>query len=243
MLIKAALNGGRKRSEHPGVPITPEELAESAKESVAAGAGAIHFHVRSADGRESLDADDVAKALTAVRAAVPNVPVGVSTGAWILRDAQLRNQKVSQWAVLPDFASVNFKEECSVALAELLLSRGIKVEAGLSDVAGTKVLLDSGWETNCLRILLEPFEETTETALKTLFEIESLLETSSAKPPRLLHGLNQTAWNLIDEAVSRGYDTRVGFEDVLTLPDGNSAPGNGALVAEARHRMRAGRSR
>jgi uncharacterized protein (DUF849 family) len=53
----------------------------------------------------------------------------------------------------------------------------------------------------------------------------------------VLHGLNQTAWDLIDEAAARGYDTRVGFEDILTLPDGNQAPGNGALVAEAYRRM------
>jgi uncharacterized protein (DUF849 family) len=55
MLIKAALNGGRSRSEHSAIPITPQELASSAKEVVAAGAGAIHFHVRGVDERESLD--------------------------------------------------------------------------------------------------------------------------------------------------------------------------------------------
>jgi uncharacterized protein (DUF849 family) len=36
----------------------------------------------------------------------------------------------------------------------------------------------------------------------------------------------------IDEAAKRGYDTRVGFEDILTLPGGKSARNNGALVAE-----------
>src|SRR5262249_26735781 len=194
------------------------------------------------DGRESLGAGGVAKALAAVRAAVPQTPVGVSTGAWILRNPQLREEKVSRWTVLPDFASVNFNEEGCVALAELLHSRGIKIEAGLSDVASTEALLDSELEADCLRILLEPFEESTEAALKTLSEIESLLETSSAKPPRLLHGLNQTAWDLINEAALRGYDTRVGFEDVLTLPNGRSAPGNGALVSEALRRMRAARN-
>ena len=243
MLIKAALNGGRKRTEHPAVPITPEELATSAQESVAAGAGAIHFHVRSADGRESLDADDVAKALAAVRAAVPETPVGVSTGAWILQDARLREEKVSRWVVLPDFASVNFKEEGAVTLAQLLLSRGIKVEAGLSDIVGTEVWLSSGLAPSCLRTLLEPFGDAKEAALKVLSDIEGLLNASGVKIPRLLHGLNQTAWTLIDEAASRGYDTRVGFEDILTLPDGTRAPSNGALVSEALRRMQAPQNR
>lgn len=243
MLIQAALNGGRKRTEHPAVPITPDELANSAKESVAAGAEAIHFHVRSADGRESLEASDVAKAVTAVRAAAPNTPVGVSTGAWILQDARLRHEKISRWTVLPEFASVNFKEQGAVPLAKMLLSLGVGVEAGLSDIAGTKVWVASGLASSCLRVLLEPFENTTEAALKTLSDIEVLLNAAGLKIPRLLHGLNQTAWDLIDEAASRGYDTRVGFEDILTLPAGTGAPGNGALVSEALCRMQALRNR
>jgi uncharacterized protein (DUF849 family) len=243
MLIKAALNGGRTRTEHPSVPITPEELAASAKESVAAGAGAIHFHVRSADGRESLEAEDVARALAAVRAAVPETPVGVSTGAWILQNAKLRQEKVSGWTVLPDFASVNFKEDGAVPLAEMLLARGVGVEAGLSDVNGTRVFVNSPLAHSCLRMLLEPFEQTTEAALKTLADIEALLDRVGVKTHRLLHGMNKAAWNLIDEAASRGYDTRVGFEDILTLPDGKPAGGNGALVSEALRRMRASLAR
>lgn len=237
-MIKAALNGGRTRAEHPGIPITPEELAAAAKESVAAGAGAIHFHVRAANGRESLDPEDVAEALTAVRSAVPGTPVGVSTGAWILQNAQLRHETISRWTVLPDFASVNFKEDGAVPLAQMLLSRGISVEAGLSDVVGTQVFVTIGLAPRCLRILLEPFEQSTEAALKTLGQIETMLDAAGVKLPRVLHGLNQTAWNLIDQAAARVYDTRVGFEDILTLPDGTSASGNGALVAETRRRMR-----
>ena len=53
-MIKAALNGGRTRAEHPNIPITPEELAGSAREAIAAGAACIHFHVRGPDGKESL---------------------------------------------------------------------------------------------------------------------------------------------------------------------------------------------
>ena len=261
MLIKAALNGGRTLAEHPAIPITPAELAASARGSVAAGAGAIHLHVRGPDGRESLDPADVAKALNAVRSAVPATPVGVSTGAWILRDAELRHEVVSRWKVLPDFASVNFKEEGALPLAELLLCRGIGVEVGLSDVEGTQVFVASGVQlshrqvvaemmlseadvflptgigSRCLRVLLEPFESSTEAALKTLEQIEGMLDAAGIDLPRVLHGLNETAWDLIDEAAARGYDTRVGFEDILTLPNGKQALGNAALVAEAYRRM------
>jgi uncharacterized protein (DUF849 family) len=237
-VIKAALNGGRTRAEHPGIPITPEELAAAAKESVGAGAGAIHLHVRGAGGREGLEPGDVAKALAVVRFAVSGTPVGVSTGAWILQNAQLRHETISRWTVLPDFASVNFKEEGALPLAELLLSRSVSVEVGLSDVSGTQAFVSSGLAPRCLRILLEPFESSTGAALKTLEQVEPVLDAAGVKLPVVFHGLNKTAWDLIDVAAARGYDTRVGFEDILTLPDGSNAPGNGALVAETVRRMR-----
>jgi len=58
--------------------------------------------------------------------------------------------------------------------------------------------------------------------------------------PSILHGLNRTAWDFIEVAAKRGYGTRMGLEDVLTLPDGSQAKGNGELVAEAV--QRAGRA-
>ena len=240
MLIKAALNGGRPRSENPAIPITAQELAASANEAVAAGAGAIHFHVRGTDERESLDADAVALAVNSVKSAVPNIPVGISTGAWILNNTKLRYEKISAWKTFPDFASINFKEDGSIALAQLLTARGVPIEGGVADVEGTKIFLASGYADRCIRLLIEPLEQTINAALQTLNAIVELLEGANNKIPRVLHGLNDLAWPLIDEAARRGYDTRVGFEDILTLPDGKPAPSNAALVAEASRRMHSG---
>jgi uncharacterized protein (DUF849 family) len=233
MLIEAALNGGRNRSQHPAIPQSPDLLAQAARESVAAGAGTIHFHVRGPDGRESLAPSDVAAAVRAVRGAIPETPFGVSTGAWILRDLGLRHKMVSEWKVLPDFASVNFKEEGAVELASLLASRGLGIEAGLSDTLGAEVLVTSGLAPSCLRILLEPQENSADSALGNVNAIEAALKAGGVKLPLLLHGLDATAWELLDAAAARGYDTRVGFEDVLTLPSGALAASNAELIAEA----------
>lgn len=236
MLIEAALNGGRARSEHPAIPQSPAELAYAAKESVAVGAQALHFHVRGRDGRESLAPGDVDAAVAAVHAAVPGTPFGVSTGAWILRNAALRLKLVSEWKVLPNFASVNFKEEGAEELARLLLSRGVGIEAGFSDTYGAEIFDASHLAGRCLRILLEPQEATTAAALETVRAIEAVLDRAGVKIPRLLHGMDATAWDLIDRAAAGGYDTRIGFEDILTRPDGSAAASNAALVAEALRR-------
>ena len=232
--VKACLNGQRTRADNPAVPITPDEVAASARESVAAGAFAVHFHVRDRDGRPTLDADDMARTIDAVRAAIPGTTVGVSTGAFIERDVKVRYQTIDRWRVLPDFASVNMREEGAAALAELLISKGVGIEAGLMDVAGTRELVTTGLMPRCLRILLEPGQPTLEAALDNVRAMEEILGPLTASPvPRLLHGSGATAWAVLGEAIARGYDTRIGFEDTRMLPDGTAAPGNGALVAAA----------
>ncbi|MGA7851822.1 MAG: 3-keto-5-aminohexanoate cleavage protein [Candidatus Acidiferrales bacterium] len=241
MLIECALNGGRTRAEHPGVPCAPAELADSAREAVAAGAGAVHFHARGRDERESMDADDVARAVDAVRAAIPATPFGVSTGAWIVPDVKARYEKVASWKVLPPFASINFNEEGGVALAELLLSRGGRIEAGVGSPKAVEAFVASGLASRCLRVMFEPEQQDLRAALDGVERLEKMLDRAAVKIPRLLHGLNRTAWELIDAAAKRGYDTRIGLEDVLTLPDGRQAPSNASLVAEAARRV--GRSK
>jgi uncharacterized protein (DUF849 family) len=68
MLIKACLNGGTTRDEHPSVPQQPAELAAAAAEAVQAGAGAVHLHPRDASGAETLAPEAGLAAVAAVRA-------------------------------------------------------------------------------------------------------------------------------------------------------------------------------
>jgi uncharacterized protein (DUF849 family) len=89
--------------------------------------------------------------------------------------------------------------------------------------------------------MFEPEQQDWQAAFDAVERLEKVLDRAGVKIPRLLHGLNHTAWDLIDAAVKRGYDTRIGFEDALTLPNGVQAASNAALVAEAM--KRAGRSR
>jgi uncharacterized protein (DUF849 family) len=233
-ILQAALNGARRCEEHPALPTSSPELADAAVQCVAAGAVAIHVHVRDGRGSESLAPDDVARALGALRAAIPGVPVGVSTGAWIMPDTELRHRTVSAWTVLPDYASVNFDEPGADRLATLLLSRGTGIEAGLSKPVAAERLVRSGLASRCLRVLIEPQAQQLDVALATTAEIETLLDAAAIHLPRLLHGIDRTAWPLITEAAARGYDTRIGFEDTLTLPDGSLAASNAVLVATAR---------
>jgi uncharacterized protein (DUF849 family) len=234
ILLKAALNGNRAPSEHPALPVSPAQLALEARGAVAAGAAAIHLHVRDASGRESLAPADLAATLQAVRASIPGVPVGVSTGAWIEPDLNRRLALLAAWDTQPDFASVNLHEDGALEVAELLLSHGVGVEAGLANPAAAELLIASGLAERCLRVLIEPTEPDLTAARANVAGIESALDRAAIGCQRLLHGENATAWPLLADAIARGYATRIGLEDVLALPDGARAPDNASLVAAAR---------
>jgi uncharacterized protein (DUF849 family) len=235
MLVVAALNGGRSPADHPAMPLSPAQLGAAAAESAAAGAGAVHFHVRGAGGQESLAAADVARAVTEVRRL--GVPCGISTGAWIISEPARRLATVQEWTVLPDFVSINFDEEGAAELASFFLGRKVTLEAGVANPFAAEQLVRSGLANRCLRIMFEPREQVTSDAMATVARTEAVLDAATVRAPRLLHGVDATAWPLVDQAGARGYATRIGFEDTLTLPDGKVAGGNGELVRAALARL------
>ena len=229
-MVQAALNGTRTRAEYAAIPVTPAEQATEARASVAAGAGEIHVHVRDAHGHESLAAPDVADTINAIRLACPGTPIGIGTGAWIVPDLRQRLSLIRSWSTLPDFASVNLHEAGAAQVIELLLKKGIGVEAGIWNAPAAMSLVRSGLADACLRILLEPAEASC-SARAPLLQMEDVLAV--VKPPRLLHGLGHCAWRLVELAARRHYDTRTGFEDTLRLPDGSLAASNAELVTAA----------
>ncbi|MCD9624088.1 3-keto-5-aminohexanoate cleavage protein [Rhabdothermincola salaria] len=237
MLVKACLNGARRRTDHPGVPVTPEELAAAGRAVVAAGAGAIHMHPRGDDGAESLDGAAIDPAVAAVRAAV-DVPFGVSTGAWFLPDPADRLAAIATWTERPDFASVNIHEPGALDIADALLAKGVGVEAGLWHGEAAALLVESGLAERCTRILLEPLMQDLDDALAAVADMEAALGDVAPGVPRLLHGYQATAWAVVDVAIERGYDTRIGMEDTVTLPDGSLATDNAQLVRTVVGRIR-----
>jgi uncharacterized protein (DUF849 family) len=242
MLIKACLNGSREPGAHPALPLTPTQLADAARSAVAAGAGALHIHPRRADDSQSFAPDDVAAAVAALRAACPGVPIGSTTAAWVEPDPARRLALVQAWTIRPDFVSVNFSEAGTEQLCAALLQAGIGIEAGLSTASDGWLLIETGLAVRCVRLLIEPDEPEIAAALATVQAIEALLDAAGIQTPRLLHGSEATAWPLLDEALRRGYDTRIGLEDALARPDGSPARDNAQLVATARERAaRAGR--
>ena len=240
MLIKACVNGARRPAEHPALPVSPAQLAADVAAAAAEGAGAAHLHVKDPFGGDTFDPGALAEALQQVRQAAPDMPVGVTTGAWALPDPDARVAAIRSWRVLPDFASVNWHEDGADAVAAALIDRGIGVEAGLWHRGGVAAWLGSPYRDHCRRVLIEVPDRLDEE--QTVVEAELLRRLvrdgvhghPAASTPVLLHGEGNSCWPVLRLAVRRGLDIRIGLEDTLQMPDGSLAPGNAALVAAAR---------
>lgn len=192
----------------------------------------MHIHPRGMGGRETLEPDACAAAIEAIRDRCPGMPVGLTTGLWITGSSARRLALIEGWAVLPDFCSVNFSEDGTNELCGLLSDKGIGIEAGLTSVADARAFVDSGYVDRCLRVLIE-VEPGLSDPVRGAVVIGRVLEGAGVRLPRLQHGVGAATWPLIEDALARGYDVRIGLEDVLTMPDGTVAAGNADLVTAA----------
>jgi uncharacterized protein (DUF849 family) len=237
VLLKACLNGPRRPPEHPALPVTAAALAADVAAVTAAGADAVHLHVKDPEGGDTLAGAPLAEVLGAVRAAAPGVPVGVTTGAWAQPDPKQRVAAIRAWTLLPDFASVNWHEDGAAEVAEALLTRGVGVEAGLWHADAVRAWCASPLRDRCRRVLLElpdgldATETRTEADRLLLLLAEGVAGTAAADVEVLLHGEGSSCWPSLRYAAHRRLATRIGLEDVLELPDGTPAPSNAALVA------------
>jgi uncharacterized protein (DUF849 family) len=226
--LQCCLNGSRGVDEHPAVPVTVEACAAEAAAAVEAGAQDLHVHPRTADGRDSLAPADVAAWVEAVRAVV-DVPVGVTTGAWAWTGGTGAAEAVAAWTTLPDHASVNWHERDADGLAAALVGRGVALNAGLWTEDAAEDWLDSPWREHTDLVLLEladaPGQRPVAERLLALVE--------PAGVPVLLHGEGRSAWPVLDLAVERRVATRIGLEDVVEGPDGETVGSNADLVRTA----------
>jgi len=225
MAVKACLNGGRTREQHPAVPLTPAELAADAVAARHAGAFAVHVHPRDANGRQTLEAAHCDAAVTAIRAAAPGLPVGLSTSANIDPDPFARAAALSAWRQPPDFVSVNISELGWAGIARAARHAGIGVEAGLATTGDAQEFARSPFVHQVVRALVE-----VEGRIEAARAVAQLIPDGVAQ---LWHGYGAQTWEVISGAGAAGIDVRVGLEDVLSLPDGRITTDNAALVAAA----------
>jgi uncharacterized protein (DUF849 family) len=234
-VLQAVLNGSRPADAHPALPVLARHLARDARAVARLGITAVHVHPRDAGAQETLDPMHVGDAVAAIRAEVPNMEIGVTTGRWIQPDPRKRIEAVLAWGHLgvgkPDVCSVNVHENGWTEVCAAAAEVGIGVELGIWTSGDAVTLRKNGIPPGTTRVLAESTVSDPETSVAEAIRI---LRALGSQPVRvLLHGEEDGAWPVLEYALRMGMDTRIGFEDVLNRPDGWLATGNDDLARAA----------
>ncbi|MFA3917641.1 BKACE family enzyme [Ruegeria hyattellae] len=235
--IMVAPNGARRgKSDHPILPLTPDEIAHAARTCRAAGADALHLHVRDAAGRHSLDAGLYRETLVALQE-VEGLELQVTT------EAAGRYDPPEQFACLqdlaPSWASVSVREinrnsEIAEPLYTLCAEQSTRVQHIVYDAQDLALLRswrDAGIvrpeqdEVICVLGAYSPARHGHPDELAALLpEMTGLRFSLCAFGP-------QEQNCLIAAAQAGAAYLRVGFENNLHAPDGSEWPDNAAAVA------------
>lgn len=230
VFVQAALNGDRI---HPAAPRTPATIGGAARAAVAAGAASVHVHAFDDSGRETLDPHACGTVVRAIRVACPGIPISLTTSATIVADPIERLRLVGGWRELPDLVTANQGEAGIIELCELLLARGVEIEAGILTVDDARAFVRSGIASRCRRVLIEPLDTDPVDAIRHAASMEDIILSAGIQLEQVHHGFGFACWEVNRRAIVRGHGIRTGLEDVTELPDGSVARDNSELVAAA----------
>ncbi|HNZ32828.1 MAG TPA: 3-keto-5-aminohexanoate cleavage protein [Candidatus Cloacimonas sp.] len=105
LILTAAITGAETtRSDQPNLPITPEEQAKEAKACFEAGARVIHLHIREDDGSPSQRLERFQEAISAIRKAVPEIIIQISTGGAV---GEAFEKRLAPLALKPEMGTLN----------------------------------------------------------------------------------------------------------------------------------------
>jgi len=250
VVIAAAPNGARlQKSDHPAVPITRHEIVRSCADCVAAGATLLHVHLRDADGKHLLDAAG-ARDLEAeiVKELGSDVVVQTTTEAFGIYAAgqQLEFLKAAR----PSAASLAWREITRPGVTRSELAQ-VLAWCVRERIAVQYILYDTA-DLQSFRTAVEEgiVPEAHPHVLFVVGRYQSDVPSDArALPGMLSSGLATSSWMACAFGVA-GYEVlyaaallhghvRIGFENGTTLPDGQVAPDNAALVTVLRKTVEA----
>ena len=246
--IMVAPNGARRtRADHPALPVSVAELVATGRACHEAGAGALHAHVRDADGAHVLDAGLYRELLDEMARAVPALDVQVTTEA-VGRYTPAEQRRLVE-TLVPRAVSVGYAEMTSDG--DAAASRRFYAFAAEAGIAVQHIVYAAP-ELEALLGAVAAGEVATGESLQLLFvlgrhardresdpaELAPFLDTlASAGPTDLaadwaVCAFGRAETRCLREAFRAGGKARVGFENSLWNEDGRVAADNAERVRE-----------
>ena len=266
-ILTCALNGVLTNPKQHKVPVTPEEMAASAREAFDAGASIVHIHFRHQGANlghlPTWDPEVAAAIDAAIRAACPGIIVNQTTGTV---GPDVSGPVACMRRMRPEIAACNagtlnylkLKQDGSWAWPPMVFDNPVAKVKGMLDAmhevgaepefecfdVGIARSVDLYVKNGMARRPHYNFVMGVASGMPVDAELLSwLLRVKPVEAPwqATLIG-REEIWPVHQRAAELGGMLRTGLEDTFYLPDGARASGNGALIAElAACAKRAGR--
>lgn len=256
VVVTCALTGVLTDPSRFPVPVTPEQMAQSAREAYDAGASVMHVHFRSQEEGlghlPSWDPDVAAAICDAIRDACPGVLLNLTTG--VIGD-DISGPVACLERVKPEMAAMNAgslnylraRSNGQWAWPPMLFDNPVeKIEAFLRVMEQHNILPECEcFDTGIIRSV-EMFRKVG--LLKDPLDLSLVMGVASGMPakpewlPLLIEeipegatwqviGIGRTeVWDLHRKAAELGGNLRTGVEDTFYLPNGEKARSNGELI-------------
>ena len=240
--VMAAPNGARRtKADHPGLPVTVDEIVSEAKACLQAGATGLHAHVRDDHGRHSLDAGRYRELLSALRREAPEMRVQVTTESAGLYSPA--DQRALLRQLRPAAASVAIRE--MLADGDDPAARGCyhgAAEAGAEiqhilydddDVLLLKHAVGKGTVPACgllTLLVLGRYDTQSPARLEQLAPRQERLAAELPAADHAVCAFGPAETEILQAVLRQGGNIRVGFENNLHMQDGRLAPDNAARV-------------
>lgn len=241
LLITVAPNGARKgKADHPTLPISPAEIAETAKACMAAGARMLHLHVRDEKGGHSLSPDHYRPAIAAVRDAVGDgLLIQVTTEAVGMYTAAEQMDIVR--STRPDAASFAVRELMAEGAEDAtgdffrwVVDEGIRPQFILYDVPDLERFLelrDGGFIPVKHPHALFVLGRYSASGESNPGDLQAFVQAWPMAWPWSVCAFGKAERAVADLAIQLGGHVRVGFENNLLTPEGETLADNAEQVA------------
>ena len=238
-IIMSAPNGARRqKSDHPALPITPDDMASCAEQILSEGASILHLHVRDNTDGHSLDVDHYRASITAIRDAVGNNLIIQATSESV--GIYTRHQQMDMVKTLkPEATSLALRELCPAEddlLEFSLFTKWIKDEHifpqyilyNQADFDRFETYRKQGVfheENPFVLFVLGSYSEADEAATKQLKQT-----TLRASTPWAVCGFDTNEKNSVIHAAQNHGHIRVGFENNLWRDENELLKDNGEMI-------------
>ena len=258
----AITGGGDTVGKNPAVPVTPQQIADSAIGAAKAGAAVVHIHVRDpATGKPSMDLAHYSEVVTRIRDSAVDVVINLTTGAggrFTPGDDQPLVAKTGSNLSRPQERIRHVldlqPEICSLDMGSMNMGDYvfINTKAHLEEMAqgivaaGVRPELEV-FEGGHIRLALAMMDKG-QLPKTGLFQICLGVPWAQPATPAAMaymrdmlpadatwfaFGIGAQQFPMVAQAYLLGGNVRVGLEDNLFLAKGQLAPSNAALVEKA----------